>query len=67
MVKKDYSYKIPNNFDFNKVNGLSNELVAKLSEVQPQSLDQAARIEGMTPSAITLLLIRIKNYQKQPA
>ena len=67
MVKKDYSVKIPNNFDFNKVNGLSNELVAKLSEIQPQSLDQAARIEGMTPSAITLLLIRIKSYQKQPA
>ncbi len=52
--------KIPDNFDFASVYGLSNELKEKLSRVRPASLGQAARIDGMTPSAISAIMISIK-------
>lgn len=52
--------KIPENFDFNTVHGLSNELREKLSEIRPASLGQASRIDGITPSAISVLMIGIK-------
>ncbi len=52
--------KIPENFDFSSVHGLSNELKEKLSEIRPASLGQASRIDGITPSAISVLMIGIK-------
>jgi len=52
--------KIPDNFDYTKVHGLSNELCEKLSSVRPSSLGQSSRIEGMTPAAIAVLMIGIK-------
>ncbi|MDM8536382.1 tRNA uridine-5-carboxymethylaminomethyl(34) synthesis enzyme MnmG [Desulfobacterales bacterium HSG17] len=56
--------KIPENFDYTKVHSLSNELCEKLSSVRPVSLGQASRIEGMTPSAIAVLMIGIKAARK---
>ncbi len=52
--------RIPEQFDFGKVHGLSNELKEKLLSIHPLSLGQASRIDGMTPSAISVLLIALK-------
>ena len=57
--------KIPENFEFRKVHGLSNELKEKLSAVRPTSLGQASRIDGITPAAISVLMIALKAADKQ--
>ncbi len=54
--------KIPRRFEYNGVQGLSNELKEKLSSIQPASLGQASRIDGMTPAAISVLMIALKVY-----
>ena len=51
---------IPSDFDFNRVHGLSNELKEKLSAVKPASLGQTSRIDGMTPAAISVLMVALK-------
>jgi tRNA uridine 5-carboxymethylaminomethyl modification enzyme len=56
--------KIPDEFDFSRVHGLSNELKEKLSRIQPASLGQASRIEGITPAALSVLNIALKAFQK---
>jgi tRNA uridine 5-carboxymethylaminomethyl modification enzyme len=48
------------NFDFNGVHGLSNELKEKLATVRPASLGQASRIDGMTPAAISVLMVALR-------
>lgn len=60
---------LPEDFDYQQVNGLSNEVKQKLKTVRPQTLGQAARISGVTPAAISLLLIHLKknNQLKQVA
>jgi tRNA uridine 5-carboxymethylaminomethyl modification enzyme len=55
---------LPVNFDYNAVRGLSNEVCEKLDNVRPQTIGQAARIPGVTPAAVSLLLIYIKKYQQ---
>lgn len=62
-VKRDESYKIRPDFDFSQVPGLSNELRQKLKEFRPANLAQAAKIEGMTPAALALLLSRLRRMQ----
>ncbi len=52
--------KIPEDFDFSAVHGLSNELKEKLSSIKPSSLGQASRIDGITPAALSALMIGIK-------
>jgi len=56
--------KIPEAFDFNAVHGLSNELKEKLSSIRPTSLGQTSRIDGITPAAISVLMIAIKASKK---
>ncbi|MEI7036880.1 tRNA uridine-5-carboxymethylaminomethyl(34) synthesis enzyme MnmG [Fulvimonas yonginensis] len=51
---------IPAGFDYDKVRGLSAEVLAKLKHTQPATLGQAARISGVTPAAISLLLVHLK-------
>jgi tRNA uridine 5-carboxymethylaminomethyl modification enzyme len=51
---------IPENFDFSAVHGLSNELREKLSRVRPVSMGQASRIEGITPAALSVLMVALK-------
>ena len=53
--------KIPENFAYDKIKGLSNEAKHKLKEVRPLTIGQASRIPGITPAAISLLLIFIKS------
>jgi tRNA uridine 5-carboxymethylaminomethyl modification enzyme len=52
--------KIPESFDFIALHGLSNEIKEKLSAVRPLSLGQASRIDGMTPVALSVLMIALK-------
>ncbi|MBI4356852.1 MAG: tRNA uridine-5-carboxymethylaminomethyl(34) synthesis enzyme MnmG [Gammaproteobacteria bacterium] len=52
--------KLPVPFDYEKVKGLSHEVRQKLVAVQPRTIGQAARIPGVTPAAISLLLIHLK-------
>ena len=51
---------IPGDFDYTGVHGLSNELKEKLTHLKPISLGQASRMDGMTPSALSVLMIAIK-------
>ena len=65
-VKRDEERKIPENFDFNLLSGLSNELKLKLTRAKPQNIAQAAKVDGMTPAAVSLL-IAILRKQSQVA
>jgi len=53
--------KIPAAFDYFSVHGLSNELKEKLNAIQPVSLGQASRMEGITPAAISVLMIALRS------
>jgi len=57
--------KIPQDFDFTRIHGLSNELKEKLSAVMPSSLGQASRIDGITPAGLSVIMIAIKAAEKQ--
>ncbi|TDL89311.1 tRNA uridine-5-carboxymethylaminomethyl(34) synthesis enzyme MnmG [Meridianimarinicoccus aquatilis] len=63
-LKREEGMIIPSNFDYSQITGLSNELRQKLERHRPGSLAQAARIEGMTPSALALLLSQIRPQRK---
>jgi len=56
--------RLADDFDFRKVHGLSNELKEKLSRMRPASLGQASRISGMTPAAISVLMVALRAAEK---
>ena len=62
-LKRSESTLIPEDFDYTVIDGLSNEAKAKLMQVRPISLGMASRIQGVTPAAISLLLIFLKKRQ----
>ena len=66
-IAKDEAHKIPRTFEYQPLDGLSNELKAKLQVVRPSTLAQAARVDGMTPAALALLLSKIKQFEKKTA
>lgn len=51
---------LPASFDYKTIKGLSNEVVAKLNQHQPETIGKAARISGITPAAISMLLVHLK-------
>ena len=53
---------IPADFDYQSVSGLSNEIKQKLSEATPETLARASRIPGVTPAAISLLIVQLKKH-----
>jgi tRNA uridine 5-carboxymethylaminomethyl modification enzyme len=53
--------QVPERFDFSRIEGLSNEIKEKLAFFKPASLGQASRISGVTPAAISILMIKLKN------
>ena len=59
-IQKDEALEIPDDFDYEAISGLSNELKHKLNSVRPTSLGQAGRIDGITPAGLTLLLAHIR-------
>ena len=62
-LKRNENTFIPTNLDYQQIKGLSNEARDKLAQVKPISLGMASRIQGVTPAAISLLLIHLKKYQ----
>ncbi len=61
--RKDESVIIPEDIDYDKLSGLSNEVKSKLLRVKPKTLGQAIRIDGVTPAAIIILLSHIKKLR----
>ena len=65
---KDEALVIPENFNYDVLSGLSNEVKSKLNHIRPKTLGQALRIDGMTPSAVVIILSNIKKRRaKQSA
>ena len=56
--------KIPENFDFKGIPGLSNEVIEKLEKFRPPTLFNASEISGITPAAIDIILLNINTQQK---
>ena len=69
-IKKQHqkqTTRLPNEIDYQLVSGLSNEIVEKLNQVMPSTIGEASRIPGMTPAAISLLLVHLKKQAKHVA
>ncbi|WP_152494253.1 tRNA uridine-5-carboxymethylaminomethyl(34) synthesis enzyme MnmG [Roseovarius sp. THAF27] len=64
-IKKDEKQVIPPDFDFGSIQGLSNEVKAKLVSAKPANLAQAGRIDGMTPAALTIILARLRQMKRE--
>ncbi|NVK40820.1 MAG: tRNA uridine-5-carboxymethylaminomethyl(34) synthesis enzyme MnmG [Oceanospirillaceae bacterium] len=63
QMRRQENTPLPADLDYGRVGGLSNELRSKLEAVRPTSIAQASRIQGMTPAAISLLLVFLKKHQ----
>ena len=59
-IRRHEGMQIPSEIDYSSIDGLSNELRQKLDQQRPESLARAARIQGMTPAALSILLIHAK-------
>lgn len=59
-LKRHEAMPLPADLDYQGIEGLSNEIRQKLSEARPETLAQAARISGVTPAAVSILLIQLK-------
>lgn len=64
-MRRDEAQAIPADFDYGALTGLSNELRGKLERQRPATLAQAARIDGMTPAALTLILARLRQAERR--
>ena len=58
--KRDENLIIPENIDYNKFSGLSNEVKSKFNKIRPKTMGQALRIDGITPAAVYILLSHLK-------
>lgn len=61
-LRRHENTAIPTSFDYASVSGLSNEVKQKLSEAMPDTIARASRIPGVTPAAISLLLVSLKKH-----
>jgi tRNA uridine 5-carboxymethylaminomethyl modification enzyme len=59
-LRRNEETRLPDDFDFDAVGGLSNEIRQKLKEVRPETIAQASRIQGVTPAAVSQLLVHLK-------
>lgn len=66
-VRSEEARSIPADFDYDGLSGLSNELKLKLNRHRPQNVAQAARIEGMTPAAVALLITLLRRTNERLA
>ncbi len=66
-LRRDEDEVIPATLDYSELKGLSSELRGKLSRIQPRTLGQAGRIDGMTPAALALILTRIRQDRRRSA
>lgn len=67
VLQRDEAKKIPADFPYISLVGLSNELRTKLNKVKPTSLAQAGRIDGMTPAALALILTKLRHLERKSA
>ncbi|TVQ47779.1 MAG: tRNA uridine-5-carboxymethylaminomethyl(34) synthesis enzyme MnmG [Gammaproteobacteria bacterium] len=65
--RRQQTTPLPAELDYADVRGLSNEVREKLSRLRPVDIGQASRISGVTPAAISLLLIHLKKYARRPS
>ena len=63
--RKDENLMIPENIDYSKLSGLSNEVKSKFKLIRPRTLGQALRIDGITPAAVYILLSHVKKGSKK--
>ena len=61
--KKTKQQKIPTSFDYNSIEGLSNEVKEKLNQSKPRTIGDASATEGITPAAVNLILIYLKKAE----
>lgn len=64
-LKKHEGMHLPNPFDYQSIRGLSSEVVQKLNRIQPATLAQAGRIQGVTPAALSLVMIHLKKQSRE--
>lgn len=62
-LRKHESMPLPQGFDYQIITGLSSEVIQKLNHIQPTTFAQASRISGVTPAALSLLLVHLKKRQ----
>jgi tRNA uridine 5-carboxymethylaminomethyl modification enzyme len=65
--RRDEALEIPDDLDFAQLSGLSNEARSKLVEARPATLGAAARISGVTPAALTILLGHVRRPRRATA
>jgi tRNA uridine 5-carboxymethylaminomethyl modification enzyme len=65
--RRDEALNLPDDLDYAQVHGLSTEAVQKLGRIRPATLGQAARIDGVTPAALTLVLAHVRARSKERA
>jgi len=65
--RRDESLELPESLDYSALRGLSNEVRHKLSSLRPRTIGHAARIDGITPAALTLLVAHLKRKQRDAA
>jgi tRNA uridine 5-carboxymethylaminomethyl modification enzyme len=65
QLRKQEHITLPQSLDYSQITGLSNEVMQKLMQVRPTTLAQAGRISGVTPAALSLLLVHLKKHQKK--
>lgn len=64
-MERDEKQIIPKDLDYASINGLSNEMVAKLSHARPETVAKAGRIDGVTPAALMLILSRLRKTARK--
>lgn len=62
-IQKHENTRLPQDLDYHQVSGLSLEVIQKLTQIKPSTLAQAARISGITPAALSLLLVHLKRQR----
>ncbi|GBE37310.1 tRNA uridine 5-carboxymethylaminomethyl modification enzyme MnmG [bacterium BMS3Bbin07] len=64
-MKRIEGRTIPSDFKFDRISGLSREVLRKLEEVRPSSVGEASRIPGVTPAAIALVMIALEKKRRE--
>jgi tRNA uridine 5-carboxymethylaminomethyl modification enzyme len=64
-ARKDERRRIPRDFPFGRVPGLSREVVQRLGQIQPDTIGQASRIPGVTPAAVAVLSAYVGRFQSE--
>lgn len=64
-LKRVEEKKIPENINYASISGISKEIVSKLEEIKPSNIGQASRIPGVTPAAISLILITVEKSRRK--